>query len=37
MHGFLSSGSTVMQIDLETTATSGPQTCGVIGDAIPIS
>jgi hypothetical protein len=37
MHGFLSSGSTVMQIDLETTASSGPQTCGVIGDAIPIS
>jgi hypothetical protein len=37
MHGFLRSGSTVIQLDLETTASSGPETCGVIGDAIPIT
>jgi hypothetical protein len=38
MHGFLASGKTMVELNLETFASKSPgQVCGVIGDAIPIS
>lgn len=38
MHGFLTSGSTMVELDLETTATkTSSQVCGVRGDAITAS
>lgn len=37
IHGFLTSGTTMEQLDLEITATNGGlfESCGVVGDAIP--
>jgi len=37
LRGFLTTGSTMEELNLEITASEGPETCEVLGDAVPAS